>query len=375
MNQKEVSEIRRRFRAGKSDYVRLRGCFVNEKREIISHFASHLGALSGEEGECLVNITRKTLSGTVGRQLTNIEFSAQQVMAGEEHALLSAIRTSGLSDEAACMALYERIISTVELEGNFLILLAYDSYDVPQYQKDGNKDEAGNEEFSFFTCSVCPVKQAKPALSYHVQAARFLNRSGENLVAAPALGFLFPAFDERSCNLYGALYYSKDVGKAQQALAARLFGGELPLPPQQQKEAFGELLAKTIGEDCSYQVVQAVEEQLSFLVEAHKESKSPESLEVTGEMFEEMLERSGVSDEHLTAFREGYRETFGESALSPVNLIKSGKLEITLPEISIKVGPEARDGVKFQMLNGHKYVLIRADQGVQVNGVEIEIVE
>ena len=296
-------------------------------------------------------------------------------MVGEEHALLSAIRTSGLEDEAACMALYERIISTVELEGNFLILLAYDKYDVPHYQKDGSKDAAGNEEFPFFTCSICPVKQGKTALSYHVQAARFLNRSGENLVSAPALGFLFPAFDDRSCNLYGALYYSKDVGKAQQALAARLFGGELPLPPRQQKEAFGELLEKTIGEDCSYQVIQAVEEQLSFLVEAHKESKSPEPLEVTGEMFGEILERSGVSTEHLAAFREGYQETFGEAALSPVNLVKSGKLEITLPEISIKVGPEARDGVKFQMLNGHKYVLIRADQGVQVNGVEIEISE
>jgi len=375
MNQKEVSEIRRRFRVGKSDYVHLRGCFVNEKREIISHFASHLGALSGEEGECLVNIIRKTLSGTVGRQLTNIEFSTQQVMAGEEHALLSAIRTSRLEDTDACFALYDRIISTVELEGNFLILLAYDNYDVPQYGKDGKKDENAAEEFSFFTCSVCPVKQAKPALSYHVQAARFLNRSGENLVAAPALGFLFPAFDERSCNLYGALYYSKDMGKAQQALAARLFGGELPLPPQQQKEAFDQLLEKTIGEDCCYPVVQALEEQLSFLMEAHKESHSPENLQVTGEMLGEMLERSGVSAEHIAAFTQGYQETFGEAALSPVNLTKLGKLEITLPEISIKVGPEARDGVKFQMLNGHKYVLIRADQGVQVNGVEIEIGE
>ena len=45
MNQKDFAELRRRFRPEKSDLVRIRGCYVNEKREIISEFAQTIGTL------------------------------------------------------------------------------------------------------------------------------------------------------------------------------------------------------------------------------------------------------------------------------------------------------------------------------------------
>lgn len=38
MNEKEISEIRRRFRHDKSNIQKIRGCYVNEKGEIISEF-------------------------------------------------------------------------------------------------------------------------------------------------------------------------------------------------------------------------------------------------------------------------------------------------------------------------------------------------
>lgn len=48
MNEKEISELRRRFRADKSNIARVCGCCVNEKREIISRFDQSL-ALMGQE--------------------------------------------------------------------------------------------------------------------------------------------------------------------------------------------------------------------------------------------------------------------------------------------------------------------------------------
>ena len=38
MNEKEISEIRRRFRADKHNIAHIRGCYVNEKKEIIAQF-------------------------------------------------------------------------------------------------------------------------------------------------------------------------------------------------------------------------------------------------------------------------------------------------------------------------------------------------
>ena len=65
MNEKEVGEIRRRFRPDKSNISRVRGCYVNENREIISEFDQSLGLMSQEETEKILGILKKALSGII----------------------------------------------------------------------------------------------------------------------------------------------------------------------------------------------------------------------------------------------------------------------------------------------------------------------
>ena len=43
MNEKEVSELRRRFRQDRSNITHIRGCYVNEAKEIVSEFDQSLG--------------------------------------------------------------------------------------------------------------------------------------------------------------------------------------------------------------------------------------------------------------------------------------------------------------------------------------------
>ena len=145
MNEKEISEIRRRFRPDRSGISHIRGCYVNENREIVSQFDQSLGLMSQEESEKLLAILRRTLSGTLGKNLADITFSTQQVVDSEEHRLLMALRGSSLADEEAVQALFQRVISSLTLEGNYLILLAHDTYDVPYRAKDGERmDDASD---------------------------------------------------------------------------------------------------------------------------------------------------------------------------------------------------------------------------------------
>ena len=72
MNEKEIAEIRRRFRPDKSNIERIRGCYVNDQREIVSEFSQSLGLMPQQESEELLAILKKTLSGTVGKNLINI---------------------------------------------------------------------------------------------------------------------------------------------------------------------------------------------------------------------------------------------------------------------------------------------------------------
>ena len=46
MNEREVAELRRRFKADKSNITHVCGCYVNESKEIISEFDHSLATLS-----------------------------------------------------------------------------------------------------------------------------------------------------------------------------------------------------------------------------------------------------------------------------------------------------------------------------------------
>ena len=53
----------------------------------------------------------------------------------------------------------------------------------------------------------------------------------------------------------------------------------------------------------------------------------------------------------------------------------AGQLEVKTPDVTIKVDPERGDLIHTEVIRGVKYILIRADQGVEVNGVAISIEE
>ena len=55
MNEKEVAELRRRFRPEKSSVNHVRGCYVSPQGEVVSRFDQSLALMPQEEGENLLN--------------------------------------------------------------------------------------------------------------------------------------------------------------------------------------------------------------------------------------------------------------------------------------------------------------------------------
>ena len=375
MNEKEIAELRRRFRPEKTSITHIRGCCVNENREIVSQFDQSLALLSQEESEKFLSLLRKTLSGGIGKNLVDITFTTQQVADSPEHRLLMALRSSALKDEQAVQTFFQQVIGSLSLEGNYLILLARDAYDVPYRSRDGERqDDASAEVFSYLLCAVCPVKQTKPGLSYHIRENEFCTPAPDWLVSAPELGFLFPAFDERTTNLYNALYYSRDIGENHPELIDALFRTPPPMPAAVQKETFESLLGETLAEDCSYHVVQAVHSQLRDMIEEHKASKEEQPLLLSKGEVRSVLSSCGVAAPHVDAFEAQYDQAFGpEAGLSPRNLVDPKQLEVRTPDVTIHVNPERSDLVETRMIEGTRYILIRANEGVEVNGVSIQI--
>lgn len=375
MNEKETAELRRRFKPDKSNISHVRGCYVNENREIISQFDQSLGRMSEDDSAMILSTLRRTLSGKIGKNLIDLSFATRQVVDSDEHRLLMALRDSALADEEAVQGFFRKAIDALDIEGNYLILLTRDAYDVAFRSSDGEKQaDAGSETFTYILCSVCPVKMTKPALSYRANENSFGHLPIDWVVSAPEAGFLFPAFNDRSTDIYGALYYSRDTAANHQDFVDAIFRVEPPMPADTQKETFQSILADSLSEDCSLSVVQGVQGKLREMVEVHKESGAAEPLVVSQRAVKQVLAECGVSPDHAETFEARYAAEFGDGrALSPGNLVDLRRTEIKIPDVTIQVSPQREDLVETRVIDGVKYLLIRADEGVEVNGVPIQI--
>ncbi len=377
MNEKEIGEIRRRVRRDRSNMTAIYGCYVNSQKEIISSFRQSVAMMSENEAEKYFSVMKRTLSGGVGKNLIDVSFRTAQVADSPEHKLLMDLRRTGLQDDERRMELYRKIMDSVSFDESYLILVGCDSYDVPFKSKDGQiHKDASADVYTYLLCAVCPVKQAKNGLHYMAQEKIFHDGGVVQSVCAPELGFLFPAFDDRSANIYGALMYTHSTKKSNQSFADALFSVELPKPAAEQKKSFEALMTTALRDECSLDVVQTVHDQICQTIALHKESKDPQTLLVSKAQIKTALKSGGVSESAVAKFSVDYDAAFGfEAQLHPKNIIDDRHFEIKTPDVSIKVNPERSDLIETRVIGGVKYILICADENVEVNGVNINITD
>ncbi len=375
MNEKEIGEIRRHTRRDRSNITALYGCFVNDNKEIISQFRQSVGMMPENEGEKFFALLKRSLSGTLGKNLIDITFRTQQVADSPEHKLLMQLRETQLKDEECLQSFYQKIIDSVTMDSSYLILIGCDSYDVPFKGKDDFVQADGSSEtFRYLLCGICPVKLSKPVLEYKASEQEFHDSAITQQLSAPVLGFMFPAFDNRSTNIYNALLYSKDAGDNHENFVSVLFNTQPVMAAKEQKRSFEALLSTALDSESSLDVVQAVHTEIGQMIQMHKESKVDEPLMHDKNTVKNVLASSGVSEEKLAKFSVDYDETFGfEAQLHPKNIIDQKQFEIKTPDVTIKVNPERSDLIETRVIGGIKYIMICADESVEVNGVNINI--
>lgn len=371
MTKKEISEIKRQFTPSNCSISRICGCYVdgekNKKAQIKEAFLS----LPEEDMYKYFDILRKNLSGNLGKNLQNLEFPLDSETEGSPHDFLLRLRNSKLQDDSLLEAFYDKIIESYEYVGNYLILLIHDTYDIPGKASDGmTMEDASDEVYSYILCCICPVDLSKPGLSYNELENTFQNRIRDWVVTMPETGFLFPAFHDRSTDIHGALYYSKDSDDLKEAFVEQMLGCPLPLPASYQKESFHTIVEETLGDACDYETVKTIHQNLAELLEENKDE--PEPLVLDKYQVRSLLEKSGVEEEHLSDFDKTFDETAGEkAAIFATNLVNPRAFEVKTPDVIIKINPERMDLVETRDIDGRSCLVIAIDGGVEVNGVVV----
>lgn len=371
MNKKEVLEIRKQFTPANCAITRIAGCYVDHEKNKKMESKSAFLSLPEEEAFKYFDIFKKTLSGTMGKNMLNMEFPIDQEMPGGTQEFLMKLKASKMEDDMLLEEFYDKVIATYEYAENYYIILIHAMYDVPGRSSDNMEMfDASDEVYEYLVCSICPVSLSKAGLSYNAESNCIQDRIRDWVVDMPDKGFLFPAFNDRSTDIHGVLYYTKKSEDLQPELIEQLLGARMPMSANTQKETFQMLIEDTLGEDGDYETIRNIHDTLNDMIEEHKEEPEPLQLDKTD--VRKVFEKSGVSSEKMECFDQNYEETAGEkTSLLATNITETKKFQIETPDIVIKVNPERADLIETRVIDGRQCLVIAVDDHIEVNGVNV----
>ena len=371
MNKKEVLEIRKQYKPEECSITRICGCYVNGDKEIIAQSKDAFLSLPDEEIFKYLTIFKQTLSGTIGKNLLNMEFPLEQEMPGGNQEFLLQLRNSKLQDDILLEEFYQKIIDHYIYGENYYIILIHVAYDIPGKATDGSEMfDASDEVYEYLLCSICPVHLSKEGLCYNPETNHVENRIRDWLVEPPVTGFLFPAFNDRSTDIHNLLYFSKKAEDLQPEFIENALGCTFPMSAGSQKNTFQSVVMNTLGDECEYDVIRNIHDNLNGILEESKEAPEPPVL--TKPELKRLLSNSGVTNEKMESFDANFDLIAGEKAefLVP-NIAETRKFSIETPDVVIKVSPERSDLVEQKIIDGIPYLVIPMTTDVEVNGVRI----
>ena len=382
MIKKEINEIKSLFDTMQEcNILRLAGCYVNGEKMKVKTFNERFSNIPEEEMYKYLEIFRRTLSGTPGKNLMDAAFIDDNPdNAGK--ALLNKIRESELKDEDALDIFYDKVIENYSYVGNYLILLIYQAYDVPGMTTDGiEMDDASDEVYKYILCSICPMKLTKPGLGYDDDLGEIHTMRQIFAVELPETGFLYPAFNERSSDDGSILYSSKRSDYLQDSMLDKVLNVSITLPAKQQKEGFTEFVTEVLGEDTSFETVLSIHENLNETVENKKSEMAGETIFLEKQEVRNVFEKSGVPAEKLTTFDSKFDEQFTvkegpavkvEEKLCAENVAPLRNFEVKNANMVLRLKSRKTDIIGTRIIDGKKCLVIEMTDDLTVNGIPVE---
>lgn len=373
MNKKEISEIKKLFTTTHCAVTRICGCYVDAEKNQKTKLKEAFLSLPEEEMFKYFNIFRKSLSGTLGKNLVQMEFPLEQEASGGTQECLLQLRNSQLRDDALIEEFYQKVIENYIDPENYYIILIHGAYDIPARASDNlEMDDASDYVYEFLLCSICPVKLSKPGLHYNADANTIENLIQDWIVEAPDIGFLFPAFTDRNTDIHNLMYYSKKPDVIQTDIINNLLGCRIPLSAKTQKETFQTIIEETLDNTCDFETVMAIQENLNEMIEERKED--PEPLTLDKYEVKRLLADSGVENEKLEEFDDLYASVVSDEQAGFVasNVASTRSYEIRIPDVIIKVSPDKAQLIESKVIDGIPYLMIQATDQVEINGIAVK---
>lgn len=423
MNKKEVLELKRRLKKDECTFTRMCGCYVDADHNKVVTIGETFLNLEEEEFYKYLDIAKKTLSGTLGNQLLELEFPTAEEAAGGKQQFLMGLRESKLKNDELLDAFYDLVIDSYDYVGNYLILVFHDAYDVITRTSDHADLDESEEVYEYLLCAICPVTLTKPGLGYREEENRIGPRIRDWVVGMPDTGFLFPAFTDRSTDIHACLFYTKDTKNPHSEFMSAGLGCDPRRTATEQKLTFQSIVQDATGsdEEAGKNLFFDLQEGLHDFLEtqdAMSDEEEREPVLLTTNTISDLLSESGIEEETAKKIEKSYEAEFGEELPSAEHLLDNKALEanaarkekqelltqvqvlteqledyklltkedsleeenvsgdeVKTYDVILRVKPEKVEQISSQIINGQKCIVIPMDENehAAVNGVNTTV--
>lgn len=317
MRKKDILELKKRFKKDHCTFTKMCGCYVNGEKNILLKFRETFLNLEEDDYFKYLEIAKKVLSGTIENNILELNFELNEEHVNEKQLEFMKLKNSQLKDDLLLDDFYNSIINNYDYEGNFLILIFHDAYDIITKTKDNAKLDESEEVYEYILCAICPVELSKAGLRYFEEENSIKSRTRDWVVEAPSNGFVFPAFINRTTDVNSIMYYTKNAKDTHPELMENVLGCPSKQTNTEKKETFNDILRDALGPDekKSDHFFMEIQESLNNKIEEHniihEDSETP--IFLTDEVIQDILNESGVPYEITTKIEKSYAESFGDT--------------------------------------------------------------
>ena len=369
MNKQEIAEIKKQYGIKNCAIQRMAVGYIDGDKQLKCMWKESFLNLPEEEIFKYLEILKKGLSGTVGKNLCTLEYTTDQETSGTMHDFLMKLRDTKLQNDDVLRIFYEKVAENYPKVENVAIYLIYNVYDIPGRGDDNFKNmEASDEVYEYISWYLCPVKLEDPGLVY--TGEKFEHKDRRWQMEMPVHGFIFPSFEYRCSDIHSITVYNKKTDGAFDDFDKEVLGLKPIASADVQKQSFTTALENAVSECAEpITVISNIHEAILSNIE---ESEEPDT-EITYEKLHSIVTEAGVSDTAASILVEELKADMDEKQMKAANLVDKKTTKIKSPDVEIKIDAEKSSSIEKREIDGVTYLLVPLTDtsDIEINGVKV----
>lgn len=376
MNKKEIAEIKKNFSddCGFFTVGKVLSAFIDSEKNIVYKDTQLYSIMPSDEAELTMINLKKTLSGTLGKNLREYPFPKEAYEEDGAQTFMYKLLCSKLADEETVDLFLQRIAEKVEYVSTFAVFAAHCTYSV--LKKSKNDDiELDNDEaeidYNFIITAICPVDLRIDGLVINDESNKIEKKpTSDRIIGLPTDGFLYPVFSDRAPDVNSVMYYTKTFKKPNVPMVEDFLGCEFVMTANSEKETFQKILSNVVGEELDYNMITTVNDKICEFVDSYTHETEP--AQVDAHKLSSILWEAGLSQDKLEVIPQVFENATENRPLTAANLIDR-KTVVSSEGITINIGKDSVDKVQTQTIGGRKCLVIALDDDVSVNGLPANV--